>query len=101
MKNLRNNQYGFHAIEAILVVAVLVGVGFAGWRIYSANNSSGEDATSASQVAEIQVIPIENVVAPQVQSSADLDTAQAALDQLEASDSLDGSQFDSDVEELL
>lgn len=103
MKNLRNNQYGFHAVEAVLVIVVLVGVGFAGWRIIGANTDSSSTAedTTASQVAEVQVMQIENIVAPEVESSADLSAAQTALDQLEVSDSLDESQFDADVEELL
>jgi len=100
MKNLRNNQFGFHAAEAVLVIAVLVGLGFAGWRVYDANTGT-ESTTATTEQAVVQQVEIEDVVAPEVHSSSDLDAAQAALDQLEASDSLDESQFDEDVDSLL
>lgn len=103
MKDLRHNQYGFHALEVTLVVVVAIGVGFAGWRVYSANNSDAvtNQSTETPQVAEVQSVPIEEISAPEVQSTADLDAAKAALDQLEASNSLDESQFDAAVNELL
>lgn len=101
MKNIRNNQSGFHVVEFALIAVVVIGLGFAGWRVYSANNSGDLSTTTEQQAVEVTVVEIEDVVAPEVHSSADLDAAQAALDQLEASDSLDESQFDEDVDELL
>lgn len=40
---MNSNQKGFHLIAAVIAVFVLLGVGFAGWRVYSNANEPGQN----------------------------------------------------------
>lgn len=99
MKNLKTNQYGFHVVEFVLIAVVVIGLGFAGWRVYEANNTD-ETPVSTEQTADPQA-KLDSTEAPEINSAEDLDAAEATLNELESNEVLDESQFDEDVDELL
>jgi len=87
------NQKGFSIVEIVLVVVVLGIIGFLGYTFY--NNSQ----TSKNPVAESSQAPTATDVAtaPGISSTADLDKAQAVLDQTNPGSSTDSSQLDSEL----
>ncbi len=100
MKNLKTNQYGFHAVEFILIAVVVTALGFAGWRVYDANQTENAPVSTEQQVSDPQA-KLDNITVIEINNSEDLDQAKAMLDELESNEILDESQFDEDVDELL
>lgn len=105
MMNLKKNSAGFTAVEVVLILVIVAAVGFAGWRVYNAQNTSTATDTSSS-VSEQTTTPesqesLDAVEAPKIDTKADLDSAENTLNELEKSNALDESQFDDDVNELL
>ncbi|HSX17248.1 MAG TPA: hypothetical protein VLH86_04055 [Patescibacteria group bacterium] len=69
-------QYGFHAIEAVVILAVVGLVGVAGYKVMHHNKPSDTANTAVTEPA-----------APQITSTKDLDTASSTVDQLDTSGS--------------
>jgi len=63
---------GFSIVEIVIVLAVLVIIGLIGWRVWDANQAS-TDGTDTTQTTPAD--------APEVNSDADLDQADRALDE--------------------
>ena len=74
-------QTGFTAVEIVLSVALVAGLGFIGVKAYQAHHNASVASVPAAQTP----------VAPQITSASDLNNAQAALD----SSDLDASTADS------
>ncbi len=100
MKSLRNNESGFHVVEFILIAAVVVGLGFAGWRVYDANQAKDVPVSTEQQATDPQA-KLDDITVVEINNSEDLDQAKSMLDELESNEILDESQFDEDVDELL
>jgi prepilin-type N-terminal cleavage/methylation domain-containing protein len=93
MMRTHTHQSGFSAIEIVLVVAVVALIGFLGYTAYThfqANKTDGvgQQAPTANDVTS----------APAINSTSDLDAAQAALDQTDPSNgNTDATQLDNAV----
>lgn len=63
---------GFSIVEVVIVIAIISLIGVIGWRVWSANQAVTTD-TDTTQTTEQEV--------PDVNSDADLDKADDALDE--------------------
>jgi flagellar basal body-associated protein FliL len=90
-------QQGFSAVEAIVILGVIVVLAGAGYGYMKMHNNHGTPASSTNTSAvSVQVSPVTVPVAPQVNSNSDLNTALNTLNQtnLDAGSS-DSSQLNS------
>jgi len=72
-------QRGFSAVEAVIIVGVIVllgGVGYVGWKAFTKADVTASTATSASTRQSAEVIT----------TKADLEAAEKALDELDFGD---------------
>lgn len=52
MVRLQNNQRGFSAVEAILLLVILGLVGFVGWYVYDSGQKTSEDTKSSTSTVD-------------------------------------------------
>lgn len=88
MKLMHNQKGATHIIAALVIVLVAV-VGFAGYRVMDANKDKDGTTTTSSQVPD------------KIQSKNDIEQASTALDSEDSDTTLDPSQLDSDLNDLL
>lgn len=89
---IRNTQTGFAILELVLVVAVLAAAGLAAWYVYQKQQTVTPSNSSNNTTTASVTIPS----APQVKTSADLNSALTALDQADpSSDNADLTQLNS------
>jgi prepilin-type N-terminal cleavage/methylation domain-containing protein len=91
-------QAGFSLVEIMVVVIILVGIGFVGWRVYQGQHKAAVTTTAASLPANNQSSAVTGVSsAPAINSTNDLDSALSTLDQNNPNtvNSADSSQLDS------
>lgn len=84
---------GFSLVEVIIVVVVVViigALGYAGYNAWKAQNKPAEKTADTSQQQSV------SEEAPEVKSTADLDTASKALDQLSITGDADAQQLSSE-----
>lgn len=91
MNNL-TRQKGFSIVEIVLAVVILGIIGFLGYTFYS-NSQTKSTASNTSQSATANDV----ATAPNISSTADLDKAQALLDQTNPGSTTDASQLDSQL----
>lgn len=84
------HQKGFSIVEIVFVVAVLGVIGFLGYTFYSNSHTSKDPVADSSQSATVTDV----TTAPNVSSTADLDKAQAVLDQTNPDSNSDSSQLE-------
>lgn len=92
------HQKGFSIIEVAVIVVVIGIIGLLGYTFYA--NSLVDQPITATASESTQPSTASDVAAtPEVNSTADLDTAQSVMDatDLDASNSDDLNQFDSQV----
>ena len=93
----QKSQFGFSAIEALIIVVILAIIGAAGWTVYHRHKtSSGEPAsTSLSQAGSAKATNVSTT--PAVNSTSDLDNALNTLNQNDpsAANASDSSQLSS------
>ena len=93
-----NSQSGFSIAEVGLVVIIIAIIGFLGYTFYSSQmdkTASNDNSQTSSEPA----IASDVTTAPAISSVADLDLAQATLDQTDpgGSNSSDTSQLDAEL----
>jgi prepilin-type N-terminal cleavage/methylation domain-containing protein len=76
---LLKNQTGFSVVEVAVVVVILAILGFAGYTVYSKQRDSKKTSSNTSQDANSAAGQVKS--APDINSTSDLDKAQATLDQ--------------------
>ena len=84
--SLRNDQNGFSVFEIILLVVVLAALAVIGLRVLNNHSSSTKLSNSTTTPARSSDVS----TAPAVNSSADLNKAQATLDQNDPSSANNG-----------
>lgn len=91
----RLNRSGFTFVEIIVAVVILAAVGFAGYRVYDASQSSEEtdESTTNTQVEE------NTNQAPEVNEASDLNEAEAFINEVEIDEELDTSELDNALTE--
>ena len=90
---LRNDQSGFSAVEIVVVIVIIGIIGFLGYTFYS--NQMNKAADTNQQEAGQSDAANDVKSAPQINSVADLDAAEAVLDQTDPS--TDTSQLDAEL----
>lgn len=89
MTTLKQNQRGFSFVEILMVLAVLALIVFLVMNYQSRrNNADSNNQTDSSQQA------------PDINNPSDLQNAEDELENVDV-DSLDSSELDEDVDELL
>ncbi|MDB5161386.1 MAG: hypothetical protein JWO96_766 [Candidatus Saccharibacteria bacterium] len=94
-------QAGFAFFEVILVIAIAAIVGMIGLKIYSARSGNTVSSRSpSSKTTDVSKTSSSVSPAPVVQSTTDLDKAQATLDQNDPStaNQADSSQLDNEAD---
>lgn len=91
MKRMKLNEKGIGHLLALLAVAVVLAVGFAGWRVLQRGQSADSAATSN---AASQTVPV-------LETKADVSKAAGELDALSVENTLDPNTLDSDLNALL
>lgn len=92
MTHTRLNSQGASHIVLVALVAVLAVVGFAGYKVLG--NNSKDNASTQAQT--------ESVTAPdKIKTKADLQQSAKSLDNADVDKSLDSTQLDSDLNDLL
>lgn len=90
----RTNQSGFSVVEIGIVLAVVAIIGFLGYVFYNnqMNKTDSDDSAQSVTTSEVESAPVINDV-------ADLDEAEAVLDQTDPSDSntTDTSKLDAEL----
>lgn len=92
------DKLGFSAVETVIVILVLGLVGFAGYTVYDRSRDNEADDNATAQHADEESATADDVsTAPEIDSSADLDVAEAVLDQNDPDNSYDAdaAQLDS------
>jgi hypothetical protein len=90
--NLSRNQRGIAHLTGILAILVLLIVGVVGYRVVRANNDTQLSSTESSGK--------QATVPKAFKSTADVTTADKALEQTSVDKSLDPNQLDSDLNAL-
>lgn len=90
--NNYNSQKGFSVLVALLMVVVIGAVGFAGWQVYS-KQQSNKDAASQTDLPSNS--------SPTLNNAQDVDNAQKNLDSANINSDLDSSSIDSDLNSIL
>ena len=92
----RHSQLGFSIVEVALVVVVIAIVGFVGYMFYT--NQINKPASDNNQTTDQSTAVNDVKSAPTITTTADLDAAQAALDQTDPDGtSSDTSQLDAEL----
>ena len=90
----RNNQLGFSAVELLLVVVVVTVLSFVGYMVYNRqqNKTASTNSSQPTTTSDVQT-------APPINSTADLDKAEATLNQTDpaSSNTNDSQQLDSQL----
>ncbi|MES2971285.1 MAG: hypothetical protein V4702_03130 [Patescibacteria group bacterium] len=96
---LRTNQSGFSAVELIIILAVVAGLGFVGYTVYDRQPDKKTTDNTSQQPKNESATATDVGSAPEIKSTSDLDKASATLDQTDpdGSNSTDASQLDSEV----
>lgn len=93
------NQSGFSAVEIVIVVVVVGVLGLVGYNVYNRqqNKSASSDTSQSSSDQSASADDVKP--APEINSTEDLDKAQAVLDQTDpnTSNNSDTSQLDSQL----
>lgn len=92
----RNNQSGFSAVEVVVVFIVIAVIGLLGYAYY--NNQAKKTVSDESSQTSSQATASDVKSAPAINSVADLDAAQATLDQTDPSGSSDADTTQLDAE---
>jgi flagellar basal body-associated protein FliL len=95
MSRVQLDQRGASHIVALLAVLLLVVVGFAGYRVMTANKATVADNATAP-------VAVKQVAAPtKIQSKADVTQAAKALDSDQLDSNLDSAQLNADLNSML
>ncbi len=87
-----NNQKGFSVLVTLLVVVVIGAVGFAGWQVYSKQQTNKDSATQTQ---------VPSNASPTLNNAQDVDNAQKNLDNANINSDLDSSSIDNDLNSIL
>ncbi|MBP7820608.1 hypothetical protein KA025_00625 [Candidatus Saccharibacteria bacterium] len=90
--NSFNNQKGFSVLVTLLVVVVIGAVGFAGWQVYSKQQTNKDSVTQTQTPSN---------ASPTLNSAQDVDKAQKNLDNANINSDLDSSSIDNDLNSIL
>ncbi len=74
---LRKVQSGFAGLEIILVVVAVAFIGYVAYQVYDANQAENAMVNEKAKTAE------ENIIAPSINSTNDLTTAEQTLDHID------------------
>jgi prepilin-type N-terminal cleavage/methylation domain-containing protein len=93
----RNTRSGFSIVEVVIAVVIIGLVGFLGYTFY--NNQMNKTADNSSQAGNQSATASDVKSAPVINSTSDLDAAEAALDQTDpgGSNNTDASQLDTEL----
>lgn len=94
----RANQTGFSIVELVIVLVVVAIIGALGYVYYNgqlsktASNDSGQASTESTTASDVKS-------APQINSAADLNSAETVLDQTDpgSSSNTDTGQLDAEL----
>lgn len=86
-----NNQRGFGAIEAVLIIVVVALVAFIGWRLYAAYSN---DQAPAAEQSSTQTSDAASSDVPEVNNSGDLEDAEQYLKGSDVNAKLDTSELE-------
>lgn len=88
--SLQARQAGFHLLEAAVVILVIAALGFAGYRVWKLGQHTNPTGKTSQQVT-----------APAINTSKDLDSADSTIDQLDNSaDTTDLTSVEQDLNNL-
>ena len=92
---LRKEQSGFSIVELVIILAVIGILGFVGYNVYNKDQDNQTASNSSSeQIAEQSPTATDVQSAPDVNSTSDLDNAEAMLDTTDPSSSSDSAELD-------
>lgn len=92
---IQTSRTGFSAVELVIVLAIVGIIGFIGFTVYNRdNNKTADTTTPASQSAIATDVP----AAPAIDSTSDLNKAEATLDQTDTSSSSDAAELDTELQ---
>lgn len=89
------NNSGFSAIELLIVIVVVGLLGFVGYTVYNHQNNKNTDSTNTK--SQTTSTSSDVPVAPQINSTSDLDKATTELDQTDTGSNSDSSALDSQL----
>ena len=72
----RRNQRGFSAVEAVIIVFVVLALGIAGWFVFTRMQHKQSGAPTTTEQTTDATTP----ATPTIQDASDLDSATKALD---------------------
>lgn len=99
---ISKNQFGFSAVEVVLVLAIVGVLGYVGYFVYSKNNETKNDTATTQSTESVNTSSSATDVAeaPDIKSTSDLDKAQATLDATDPSSNADSTQLNSQLSGL-
>lgn len=95
----RTNQSGFSVVELAIVVVIVAVLGFIGYTVYNRQNNKTASTTTVTTASTNPAKANDVASAPNINSTSDLDKAQATLDQTNPSGSnnTDATQLDAQL----
>jgi predicted negative regulator of RcsB-dependent stress response len=85
-----NRQRGFSAVEAIIIVSVVVALALVGWWVY--DRAQKDDATENTDTSQ------QDSSVPEVNNATDLDSAEQSLDNADVdAGTADESELDNEL----
>ena len=63
------------------MLAILVGIGLVGYKVYSHSANSKASTADSSEVKKLQPVSTQTVTVPTIDNKADLDQASSSLDE--------------------
>lgn len=98
---IHTNQSGFSIVEVLIVVAVVAVLSFVGYTVYDRQQVKTTDSESntTQQITDQSSSATDVKSAPTINSTEDLDKAEAILDQTDpgGSNNVDANQLDSET----